>query len=548
MKVTQVYNFLYSISDHLPQFHLLCKPNTSLGGKDLGHTKNWSKFDQINFILDFFNIDWETELYVPDLDVDQAFQIFDTKLQHLVDLHVPTIKVTKRQHKTRLKPWITSGILKSISKRDFLFHKFSKAKDPVIKTQLHKSFKSYRNLIVSLIRKSKTNHYTKYFNSHSSNMQKIWKGINELIGSKSSTSLSTPSIRIGQSLTSDPISVANEKIKNPNPNSIFLNPSSSLEVFNIIKSLSLNKSSGPHSIPTKILKLFNHDISKPLSFLFNLSFQTGKFPSLLKVSCVIPIFKKGSSTDVSNYRPISLLSNIEKILEKLMYSRLYSFLDNHKALYDRQFGFRKSHSTINTLLNIVERIRKSLDEGYLACGVFVDLQKAFDTVDHSILISKLKHYGVRGIANNWFRSYLSGRMQFVSLSHLKSTVKLIKHGVPQGSVLGPLLFLLYINDLHIAIKSCETFHFAGDTHLLHFNPSLKSLCNRVNQDLKRLLTWLKANKISLNAGKTEFVLFRSQRIYPKSSVKYLGVYLDDAHYYILQTLHVEVPHGFYSKS
>ena len=144
-----------------------------------------------------------------------------------------------------------------------------------------------------------------------------------------------------------------------------------------------------------------------------------------------------------------------------MYSRLYNFLENHKVLYGRQFGFRKSHSTINTLLNIVERIRKSLDEGYLACGVFVDLQKAFDTVDHTILISKLDHYGVRGIANSWFRSYLSGRIQFVSLSQFKSFIKLIKHGVPQ--VLGPLLFLLYINDLHIATKSCETFHFSDDT-------------------------------------------------------------------------------------
>jgi len=227
---------------------------------------------------------------------------------------VPTIKVTKRQHKTRLKPWITSGILKSVSKRDFLFRKFANTKDPAIKSQFHKSFKSYRNLIVSLIRKSKSNHYSNYFNIHSSNMQKIWKGISELISSKSSKSHSFPSVRIGQSLSSDPLSVANafndyftsiadtvrskigptpvnfsHYLKNPNPNSIFLNPSSPPEVFNIIKSLSINKSSGPHSIPTRILKLLNHDISRPLSFLFNLSFQTGKFPSILKTSQVIPI-------------------------------------------------------------------------------------------------------------------------------------------------------------------------------------------------------------------------------------------------------------------
>ena len=236
-----------------------------------------------------------------------------------------------------------------------------------------------------------------------------------------------------------------------------------------------------------------------------------------------------------------MLSNVEKILEKLMYSRVVSFLDLHQTFFKRQFGFRKSHSTSHTLINIVERIRKTLDEGNFACGVFVDLQKAFDTVDHSILISKLNHYGIRGIANNWFKSYLSNRSQFVSISSSKSTIKIIPHGVPQGSVLGPLLFLIYINDLHRAIFSSETFHFADDTHLLHFNSDLLSLCNRVNRDLRSLQSWLKANKISLNAGKTEFLIFRHNRkilpfnpylkiggkkIFQSSNIKYLGVLID----------------------
>jgi len=224
-----------------------------------------------------------------------------------------------------------------------------------------------------------------------------------------------------------------------------------------------------------------------------------------------------------------------------MYSRLITFLDSHRVFFERQFGFRRSHSTIHTLLNIVERIRKSLDDGNFVCGVFVDLQKAFDTVDHSILISKLDHYGVRGKANDWFRSYLSNRSQFVSISSNKSSIKIIPHGVPQGSVLGPLLFLIYINDLHNAIFSSETFHFADDTHILHFNDDLLSLCNRVNRDLRSLQTWLKANKISLNAGKTEFLIFRhcrkilpfvpflkigGKKIFQSLNIKYLGVLID----------------------
>ena len=178
----------------------------------------------------------------------------------------------------------------------------------------------------------------------------------------------------------------------------------------------------------------------------------------------------------------------------------------------------------------------------MACGVFVDLQKAFDTVDHDILLAKLEHYGIRGSANQWLKSYLSNRSQFVYVNNFSSVLKPVIYGVPQGSVLGPLLFLIYINDLHFSIKSSETYHFADDTLLLNFSDSIRSLCNRVNADLKILTSWLNANKISLNAKKTEFIVFRSQsksldfnpflklmgnRIHASQSVKYLGVHLDE---------------------
>ena len=218
------------------------------------------------------------------------------------------------------------------------------------------------------------------------------------------------------------------------------------------------------------------------------------------------------------------------------------FLNEFDQIYARQFGFRKSHSTTNTLINIVERLRESLDKGEFACGVFVDLQKAFDTVDHKILLAKLEHYGIRGTTNQWFKSYLSDRYQFVVISNSKSKYKVILHGVPQGSVLGPLLFLLYINDLHFCIQTSETYHFADDTHLLNFSKSVKSLCGRVNADLRKLVSWLNANRISLNASKTEFVIFRSpwksldclprlklsgKILIPSKSVKYLGVHIDE---------------------
>ena len=313
------------------------------------------------------------------------------------------------------------------------------------------------------------------------------------------------------------------------------------EIKSIISSLNVAKSSGPNSIPTNILLLLKDYICTPLNKIFNISLQTGQHPDILKVSKTIPIFKKGSRLLVSNYRPISLLSNLNKILEKIVHSRVYSFLEDLNCIYSLQFGFRKKHSTNHALIEITETIRQALDNKKIACGIFVDLQKAFDTVNHDILVAKLEHYGIRGSANQWFSSYLKNRTQYVSILGYDSSVKPINHGVPQGSVLGPLLFLLYINDLHLAIKSSKVFHFADDTNLLNINNSPKKIQKNVNEDLKILYKWLLANKISLNCDKTEVIFFHKpgervpdlkikmngHRIYPSKSIKYLGIYLDE---------------------
>ena len=173
-------------------------------------------------------------------------------------------------------------------------------------------------------------------------------------------------------------------------------------------------------------------------------------PEKLKIVHAVPVFKKGSRLLLSNYRPISLLSNLNKIFEKIIYKRVIDFIDKHDLLYSKQYGFRSGHSTTQAIIDITEKIRASLDDNKVSCGIFIDLQKAFDTVNHNILLKKLDHYGFRGIINNWFRSYLTERKQKVSINGFVSQTKTLKHGVPQGSVLGPILFLLYINDLHNA--------------------------------------------------------------------------------------------------
>ena len=276
--------------------------------------------------------------------------------------------------------------------------------------------------------------------------------------------------------------------------------------------------------------------------MINLSFETGIFIENLKTAKTVPIFKDtGSNLNHCNYRPISLLSNINKLIEKLMYNRLYTFLMKFNCIYDLQFGFRQGHSTNHALINLTEDIRSALDNNNFAVGVFVDLQKAFDTVDHNILLSKLEFYGIRGIANQWFKSYFNNRKQFVTIDGINSGEAIMQYGVPQGSVLGPLLFLIYINDLHLTIKFCTTRHFADDTNILIKNKSLKQLKKHLNLDLRNLCNWLKSNKISLNASKTKLIIFRhpnkvvnynlklkidGKKLLPSTHVKYLGVLID----------------------
>ena len=262
----------------------------------------------------------------------------------------------------------------------------------------------------------------------------------------------------------------------------------------------------------------------------------------MKLAKVITLFKKGCPHTASNYRPISLLSIFSKIIEKVMYKRLYKFLEKHVILYDLQFGFRASHSIDHALVSLTEAIKNSLDNRKFGCGIFIDLQKVFDTVNHDILLTKIEHYGIRGIALDWFKSYLMDRKQYVSVNGSNSSYLNVTCGVPQGSVLGPLLFLIYINDLPQSSAKLVFYLFADDTNIYFEAENLKLLQQTVNKELKKVKIWLDVNKLSLNIDKTNFIIFKSPQHFSSDIinikignlpvkktgyVKFLGVLLDE---------------------
>ena len=262
---------------------------------------------------------------------------------------------------------------------------------------------------------------------------------------------------------------------------------------------------------------------------------------ILYVYIYIPIFKSGNEQCVNNYRPISVLSFFSNIYEKVMANFLTNFLDANDLLYNSQFGFRHNHSTSHAIITLIEKISRALDTGKIVCGIFIDFRKAFDVIPHKTLLKKLYAYGIRGEIYNWFKSYLSDRSQFVQYQNSKSGTKPITHGVPQGSILGPLLFILYINDFSNASELLFSILFADNTSVFIEGYEYDKLIEILNKEMKKIDTWLECNGLVINTDKTHYMVFhrakfkstnkdiyiRDIKIKRVTSVKFLGLIIDD---------------------
>ena len=240
-----------------------------------------------------------------------------------------------------------------------------------------------------------------------------------------------------------------------------------------------------------------------------MTFQSGIIPDELKIALVTPIFKANEKNKFNNYRAIAVLSCFSKLLEKLMNKRLINFIEKNKILSKHQYGFRQNRSTEFAIIELLDKITRAIDKGEYTIGIFLDLCKAFDTINQRILIKKLEYYGIRGISQQWFQDYLTNRKQIVKYNQVRSKELTITSGVPQGSILGPLLFLLYINDIQHCSKIVSFILFADDTTISHSNKCLKTLNEIMQVEINKVAEWLDINKLSINTSKTKFILFRS---------------------------------------
>ena len=399
------------------------------------------------------------------------------------------------------------------------------------------SYRHVRNKVNVLNIQLKKQYYTNKISACQGNMKESWKAINELL-SKRSKSSNTDCLKESGSETVQKEDISNamnsffcsvgkdlaDKIDTaPNPllsGDYEINKHKTIFHFRTIEvqeirdafaTVKTAKSFGTDNISSYFLKLALPFIENSLVFLFNTSIETSCFSDSRKVARVTPIFKDGDKTEKSNYRPISVLPVISRLFEKLVTNQLYQYVNDNGHFSSGQSGFLRLHSTVTCLLKNTDDWYNGMDLERLVGLVFIDLKKAFDTVDHSILCKKLNHYGVKQGELSWFESYLSNRKQFCRVNGVDSKIGGIEFGVPHGSCLGPLLFLIYINDLPQAVQDSTVSMYADDTSLCYQSHDLTRLNEAINSDLKKLDTWLQGNKLSLNLAKTHSMLISTKQ-------------------------------------
>ena len=450
---------------------------------------------------------------------------------------MPLTKVKFNKYKHKKNNWITVGILQSIRYRDKLYKKVKTAVNDSESFILKHNLRVYSNILKISIRNAKRTFYKDKFNKFRNSSKDTWKTINDVLNKNSSKGIPDFMLDHDNTKVHDKETIANmfneyfnqigakmaskftvqgckshNEYMHTNVNTNFqFSYVAEPDLKKIITNLNAKTSSGYDAISSILLKKIEPLIVGPLAIIINQSLQTGVFPSKLKIAKIIPIHTKDNCHVIDNYRPISLLPVISKVIEKVVHNQIYNYFVQHNYLSASQYGFRHAHSTGHAILEIVDRITQNLDEGHTPLAVFLDLSKAFDTFNIDILLDKLKYYGIR---NDWFGSYLTNRPHFVEFDNNRSSTKYLSLGVPQGSVLGPLLFTIYVNDIEFSSIFLKFIQYADDTNLLSLQFKVnENSVEILNRELQKVHTWLLINKLSINIKKTKFMVFHNKNKY-----------------------------------
>ena len=537
------------ISDHCPVFTIfdLNKYN------DPPIKKVFRPFSNNNFDIFYDKLYRNQWHFYNKADINEQFSSFITELNYLYTSCFP-LKTKQISQRRKKNPWMTAGLINSAKIKQNNLLKFRAG---LITSEVKNR---YKNLLTLLIRRAKEDYYNNLFNNNVTNLKQTWKIIKSLTSNNNNAKKNIKEIVVDNNIYNSNIDIANnlnnyfatiaqeldsklpppqENIQLPNlspQHSFYLRPISNEECIDIISKLK-NKNNGINNIPTNLIKRTKHLLAPHITYLVNESFKTGVFPAVCKEAIITPIFKDGDKTNMSNYRPISVLPFLSKILERAMSWRFLNYLDSFGYISKHQYGFQRKISTCDAVTNLTEQIYENLDNKDHTIAIFLDLKKAFDTVNHDILIRKLQNFGCRGTPLNWFQNFLCDRTHCVKIDDAKSDVRTVNIGVPQGSILGPLLFLLYINDFPTD-NNYKIVLYADDTTLIFKHKNLKELIKTINISLKHIYSWLVTNRLSLNYDKTYPMLFSNRvpknfripkimlnRIHLKlvDSVKYLGV-------------------------
>ena len=561
--------FVDNASDHFPCYALLSNINPSRR-KQLEITSRDVRHKNLIALKEYLKLPGNL-LPLNGTNVNEQFNNFHQKLEDAVNHFLPikTRKVPTRS--IRREKWMTAGLLYCTRRNKDLYKKMIQDRTNEVNSI---KYKEYNNILQRTKRAAKRTYYYDQCVEHQGNTTKLWKTINHVIhrtnnktevvdklkilnleehrgdliaeefaryfatiGKKYSTKMPSSKKTLTEYLS---------KIK-ANASSIFITPVTKIEVEKYIDNLKPKKSSGLDKIDNILIKELRDLISEPLSILYSKSLTDGIFPDKMKTAKVIPLHKSKDKDDTNNYRPISLLLTISKILEKAMYHRVYTFLCTTNQLYASQYGFRKNHACDQAVGELVSVITKGLEQKKMTAGIFLDLSKAFDSLEHRAVLRKMELYGLRGCCLDWFDSYLSDRKLIVSCrtadtgSEHTSQQYNVEFGTPQGSVLGPLIFLIFCNDLHLHLTFLSCIQFADDTTLYISHTNLQFITFALEYDLDVLQDWFHANKLTLNINKSVAILFGkhggqqqqlavrigNETIPQLKSTKFLGLWIDE---------------------